>query len=126
MPDYTNDHINATKKQTSEGSVSVFCSTERQCVVSAWGGECMGFGSEYSSDVTGDGPEDEGQQYGAYGGYDDHCPSDDDGDESAANFANSMEPDEDTGEEFDWDGEYVEEDLGEADCDATCGEPESE
>ena len=93
-----------------------------------WGGECLGFGSEYSSDVTGDGPEDEGQRYGAYGGYDEDCPSDDDGDETAGYWAHSMEPSEDSDDEFEWDedgedGEYDEDEvMGEADWEATCEE----
>ena len=33
--------------------------------------------------------------YGQYGGYDQECPSDDEGDESAALFAGSMAPDDD-------------------------------
>ena len=36
--------------------------------------------------------------YGQYGGYDQECPSDDEGDESAALFAGSMAPDDDEGE----------------------------
>ena len=41
---------------------------------------------------------DNSVNYGQYGGYDQECPSDDEGDESAALFAGSMAPDDDEGE----------------------------